>query len=95
MRIAACQWIGSPDRESQQRLAPTLTPRPSFHELAEKVTDKARQGFRAAYREELDGNRVETTDESINEVASQRAERYSPMPDRASEKYVPDQEGRR
>jgi hypothetical protein len=42
---------------------------PTFHELAEKITDKAHEVFRAAYREEVDGNRVDTTDESIDEVA--------------------------
>jgi hypothetical protein len=59
--------------EKQKRQHDISTP--SFHELAEQITDKAHQVFRAAYREEVDGNKPDTTDESIDEVLERRAKR--------------------
>ena len=41
---------------------------PPFHRLAEAVTQKSREIFEMAYRQEAVGDRTETTDESIEEV---------------------------
>jgi hypothetical protein len=41
---------------------------PGFHRLAEAVTQKSREIFEMAYRQEAVGDRTDTTDESIEEV---------------------------
>jgi hypothetical protein len=41
---------------------------PPFHRLAEAVTQKSREIFQMAYRQEAVGDRTETTDESIEQV---------------------------
>ena len=42
---------------------------PPFHELAEEVEDKSREVFQIAAEQTRDGNRVRTSDVSVNEVA--------------------------
>lgn len=42
---------------------------PAFHELADRIEERSRDVFRIAHREEILGDALETTDESIEEAA--------------------------
>lgn len=52
--------------ESEKRREDISTP--PFHRLAEAITEKSREVFRMAYRQEQVGDATETTDTSIREV---------------------------
>jgi hypothetical protein len=52
--------------EAQKREETISTP--PFHRLAEAVTEKSREVFRMAYRQESVGDATETTNESIKDL---------------------------